>query len=118
MREINTCNVSIYVKFNVIISNDVQLCSRDINSKWLHRVALPNLTIPLLANLKSHLFGCGSKFIVIERHTCPKKVNPVLWYVVLIHHSLVSCALQTLLEYAQFVDTHLLNSLLHDRKQR
>jgi len=46
-----------FEEFNVLISNNVQLCLSYTHSQWLHRVGLPDLTIPRLANLKLHLFG-------------------------------------------------------------
>ena len=44
------------------------------------KVSLLNHTILRLAMSEVAFLRLGSKFVVMEQHTCPKKVNPLLWH--------------------------------------
>ena len=53
------------------------------------KASLLNLTIPRICKREVASLRLGSKSVVMERYTGPKKVNPLLWYVSLAHHSLM-----------------------------
>ena len=48
-----------------------------------------NPTIPRLSKREVSSLRLGSKSVVMERYTGPKKANPLLWYVGMAHHSLM-----------------------------
>ena len=52
------------------------------------KAGLLNLTIPRLCKREVASLWLGSKSVVMERYTGPKKVN-LFWYVGLAHHSLM-----------------------------
>ena len=45
------------------------------------KAGLLNLTIPRLCKHEVASFRLGSKSVVMEQYTGPKKVNPLVWYV-------------------------------------
>ncbi len=75
---------------------------------------LKNLIIPRLGKSETAYLSLGSKSVDLERYTGPKKVNPPD----VVCRSGPSftdvCALHARVERAQLIDTHWLNSLLHD----
>ena len=77
------------------------------------KAGLLNLTIPRLGKREVASLRLGSKSIVMERYTGPKKMNPPLVVCRSGPPFTDVCALQGNLERAQTVDTLWLNSHLH-----
>jgi len=78
------------------------------------KVGLLNLTIPRLCKREVASLKLGSKSVLMERYTGPKKVNPPLVVCRSGPPLTDVCALQGSLERAHIKETQWLNSRLHD----